>query len=393
MPNQAMLAYLCAPVTAEEFLRDYFEKKPLLVQREDRHYYDDLLTWGMIDNVITTMHLSHPQIAMADARGGLTKEDYCYPSGLIDAARLYQRYADGSSIILGNLESNLPSMANLCRSMEAEMSQRFQTNIYVTPPGSQGLRSHWDSHDVFVLQISGEKHWTLYDTPITLPFRAMRFDPAVDKAKEPTLDFTLKAGEMLYVPRGVMHDASTHDSHSMHITVGVLNTSWMELVLEAAAAVGTKHPEFRQTLPPGFTHPNFDRTAARAHFKQLLELIMAHADFDSAFDHFADDLVSTRHSLLEGQLEQVTRLGELHAGTVCSPRPALLYRLRTDDEHVTLSCYGGNVTLPIFAAEPLTYALETPRYTVADLPGDLDDDAKLVLIRRLVREGLVRMVF
>ena len=46
-----------------------------------------------------------------------------------------------------------------------------------------------------------------------------------------------------------------------------------------------------------------------------------------------------------------------------------------------------------FAAEPLRYALETERYTVADLPGDLDDDAKLVLIRRLVREGLVRVLF
>ena len=207
------------------------------------------------------------------------------------------------------------------------------------------------------------------------------------------MDFTLKAGEMLYVPRGVMHDASTEDSHSMHITIGVLNTSWMELVLEAAAAVGTQHPGFRQTLPPGFTHPNFDRTAARAHFKQLLQLIVDHADFDSTFDHFADDLISTRHSLLEGQLEQVTRLGEFSATSVCSPRPALLYRLRQDAEHVTLSCYGGNVTLPAFAAEPLRYALETERYTVADLPGDLDDDAKLVLIRRLVREGLVRVLF
>ncbi|MCA9534976.1 MAG: hypothetical protein KC593_14895 [Myxococcales bacterium] len=391
MPTNAMLSYICAPLGADVFLRDYFEKKPCLVQRDDRNYYDKLLTWEMIDKVITTLHLSHPQITMADARGHLTKEDYTYPSGLIDAGRLYQNYADGSSIILGNLESHLPSMSNLCRSMEADMSQRFQANIYVTPPGSQGLRSHWDSHDVFVLQISGEKEWVIYDTPVELPFRAMRFDPEVDQPKEKTMEFTLKAGEMLYVPRGVMHDASTKDSHSMHITVGVLNTSWMEVVLEAAAAVGTKFPDFRQALPPGYTAANFDRTAARAHFKQLLQKIVEHADFDSALDTFADDLISTRHSLLEGQLEQVTRLSELTIDSRCSPRPALLYRVRKDDEHVTVSCYGGNLTLPIFAAEPLEYALETESYTVGDLPGDLDDDGKLVLIRRLVREGLVKV--
>jgi ribosomal protein L16 Arg81 hydroxylase len=389
-----MLSYLCGPVTAEDFLENYFEKKPCLVQREDRNYYDKLLTWEMIDKVITTLHLSHPQITMADARGGLSKEDYTYPSGLIDAARLYQRYADGSSIILGNLESHLPSMSNLCRSMEADMSQRFQANIYVTPPSSQGLRSHWDSHDVFVLQISGEKQWVIYDTPVELPFRAMRFDPDVDLPKEKTMEFTLKAGEMLYVPRGVMHDASTSDdSHSMHITVGVLNTSWMELVLEAAASVGTQFPDFRQALPPGYTDPNFDRKAAREHFKSLLQKIVEHADFDSALDTFADDLISTRHSLLEGQLEQVTRLPELSLDSRCAPRPALLYRVRKDEEHVTVSCYGGNLTLPIFAAEPLEFALQTDSYTVADLPGDLDDGGKLVLIRRLVREGLVQVAY
>ena len=129
MPTNAMLSYICAPLGADVFLRDYFEKKPCLVQRDDRNYYDKLLTWEMIDKVITTLHLSHPQITMADARGHLTKEDYTYPSGLIDAGRLYQNYADGSSIILGNLESHLPSMSNLCRSMEADMSQRIMASL------------------------------------------------------------------------------------------------------------------------------------------------------------------------------------------------------------------------------------------------------------------------
>ncbi len=386
-----MLSYICHPHTADDFVTNYFEKKPLLIRRTDPNYYEKLLNWEMIDHVITTLHLSHPQISMVDSRTRLDPKEYCYPSGLIDAARLYQRYADGASIILGNLESGLPSMSNLCRSMEAEMSQRFQANIYVTPPHSQGLRSHWDSHDVFVMQISGEKKWMLYDTPVELPFRAMHFDPEIYKPNEPTMDFTLKAGDMLYVPRGVMHDACTEDVHSMHITLGVLYTSWMELLLEAAAAVGTEHASLRESLPAGFARPDFDRTEARATFKRLLNQIVEHADFDRALDHFADDLVSTRHSLLEGQLAQITRIGELSLDTVCRPRPNLLYRLRKTDEHVVLSCYGGNITLPIFASEPLEYALETKGFKVGALPGDLDDDGKLVLVRRLVREGLVMM--
>lgn len=384
-----MLSFICAPHSAETFLAEYFEKRPLLIRRDDPVYYADLLTWDMIDRVITTMHLKHPQISMVDSRTRLPQEEYCYPSGLIDAARLYQRYADGSSMVLANLESALPTMADLCRSMEAEMSQRFQANIYVTPPGAQGLRSHWDSHDVFVLQIEGEKKWVLYDTPVELPFRAMHFDPEVDKPKEPTMEFTLRAGDMLYLPRGMMHDASTEGSHSMHITLGVLYTAWMELILEAAAKLGTQDPRFREALPAGFARPDFDRAAARETFTSLLQTLAENADFDSALDHFADDLISTRHSLLKGQLGQINRLAELTIESRCEPRPNLLYRIRADEERVTLSCYGGKMSLPVFAREPIEFALSGGPFVVKDLPGGLDDAGQLVLVRRLIREGLL----
>ena len=62
--------------------------------------------------------------------------------------------------MLNKLEGSLPSLIDLCRSMEREFSCRFQCNIYVTPGGSaQGLKTHYDTHDVFVLQIEGTKHW------------------------------------------------------------------------------------------------------------------------------------------------------------------------------------------------------------------------------------------
>ena len=38
----------------------------------------------------------------------------------------------------------------------------------------------------------------------------------------------------------------------------------------------------------------------------------------------------------------------------------------------------------------MRYALETHRFRVRDLPGNLDDSGKEVPVRRLIREGLVR---
>src|SRR5690606_3957572 len=110
-----------------------------------------------------------------------------------------------------------------------------------------------------------------------------------------TMQFDLHPGDMVYVPRGVMHDATSAEGDSCHITLGVLPTTWTDLLLEAVARVGLEDSELRRSLPVGFAHAGFDRTKARATFRDLLRRVVEKADADAALDHFAEDLVSTRH--------------------------------------------------------------------------------------------------
>lgn len=387
------LARLISPSSPEAFFDAKFESGVLHVPREDRTYYHSLLRMPDIDRVLTTLHLSHPAVTMVNAAKELSADDYTYQSGLIDAARLYQQYAEGGTIVLNNLEGSLPSLMDLCRSMEREFSCRFQCNIYVTPGGSaQGLRTHYDTHDVFVLQIEGKKHWRIYDTPVERPFRGQEFTPDKYQPGALTMEFDLHPGDMVYVPRGVMHDATSGESDSCHITLGVLPTSWTDLLLEAVARVALEDSELRRSLPVGYARQGFDRSAARTRFRDLLERVIAKADLDAALDHFAEDLVSTRHPLLYGQMQQIHKLPGLSVDDRASARPNLLYFLDRTDEQVSLAAYGGRITLPIHAAEPLEYALTHEGYRIGDLPGELDDPGKLVLIRKLVREGLVEIL-
>src|SRR5690606_6203144 len=103
-------ARLIHPASPEVFLASTFENEVLHVPRDDRGYYGSLLGLDDIDRVLTTLHLSHPAVTMVNAAKELTAADYTYPSGLIDAARLYQEYADGGTIVLNNLEGSLPSL-------------------------------------------------------------------------------------------------------------------------------------------------------------------------------------------------------------------------------------------------------------------------------------------
>ena len=82
----------------------------------------------------------------------------------------------------------------------------------------------------------------------------------------------------------------------------------------------------------------------------------------------------------------------LFADDRAGPRPSLLFHLEKDDERVRVMAYGGQISLPVHAAESLEFALTTDEYRIGDIPGDLDDPGKLVLIKKLVREGLVEVL-
>lgn len=389
MASTYTFSKLIAPMTKEQFLREHWEQKPLVVRREERSYYAELLSVKKLEHVITSQVLSRETCFIANAARQVDASEYTHPDGIVDPSRLFQQFADGGTIVFNQLHTLLPELAELCRSLEREISCRFQTNIYLSPNQAQGFPAHYDSHDVFVLQVHGTKHWLVYDTPIELPFKGQPFRREETKPGAVTMEFDLRPGDMLYLPRGMMHDAQTREGETAHITLGALTTSWTELLLEVVAKLALSDVDFRRALPPGFAQTGFDRTASRAQLRSLLERVLERGDLDQAMDHFADELVSTRRALLDGQLEQIMSLGEVTIDHRAGARPNLVYRYVLRDEQIVVSCYGSEMRMPAHAAEALLYALETPDFRIAELPGDLDDAGKVVLIKRLVREGMV----
>ncbi len=385
------LQWILDPVARDAFFDAYWEARPLVVSREAPDYFDPLLSLDEIDRVITTLNLSHPELQLVSAAEDIRAPQYTYRSGMVDVAKLFQYFADGATIILPQLHTRVPALAAFCRALEREFSARFQTNIYMTPGNAQGFKPHYDTHDVFVLQIAGSKNWQIFETPVELPLKGQHFDSAVHPLGRVTQSFTLHPGDLLYVPRGLVHDATSNDEISLHVTTGVMANTWTDLMLDALSAAALKDPAFRKALPPGFAGDGFDRSAARTAFSSMVERFAASADLDEVLDHFVDDLVSSRHPMLQGQMAQLARLESLAADSVAGVRPGLIYRLTDSPQSVRIDCYGKEISLPAHAAPAVRFALESDCFQVSDLPGDLDDEGRLVLIRRLVREGLIAL--
>jgi ribosomal protein L16 Arg81 hydroxylase len=382
--------WLIEPVPPEVFFKDYYEKKPVLIAGKDPAKFSSLLSVEAIDRYLATGAPCHPDVFLVDAARELKPADYTFPdSGRIDLPRAYQLFASGATISLSQMHERVASLAALCRAMEHTFSSHFQTNIYVSARNAQGFKTHYDSHDVFVLQVSGSKHWTLYDTLIELPLRGQGFDPEKHIPGPPTQELTIHAGDVFYCPRGLFHAARATDEVSLHITLGLIGKTWADVMVEAISEACLASPTFRGHLPVGFAKPGFDRREAEAIFQSLVDRFTRGAKLGAILDKFAENFVTARHPSFEGCLTELDSPPPVTAGSRFAARPHLVYLLRQEGANVVVLFGSTQITLPAFTRDALAFALNGVAFRVSDMPGPLDDAGKIVLVQRLIREGML----
>ena len=388
------LARMLDPQPVDAFFRDHWERAPLVLRRDRPGAFSGLLSLGDIDRYLGANDLHHPSVSLVDHRRKIAPEEYTFPSGLIDVVKLFKLYDAGATMVLAQLEAHHQPLFECVRALEHDLSTRFQANVYLTPGNAQGFHPHYDSHDVFVAQVEGSKRWMLYDHAVELPLRRQEFDPKETACGPLSQEFDLAPGDLLYIPRGLMHDARTSEGggHSLHVTFGALFTSWTELIAEALGRWALSDVHGRRSLPPAFAREAAASPAAKAYLVESLRRFAdaAEADAEALLEHFARDLVGTRHARLPGQFAQLAGLGALDLDSPVGRRPGAVLRVDADGERVTLSCYGTDLTFPAHAADALRFAVAHERFTARDLPTSLDDAGRMVLLRKLIKEGVLR---
>ncbi|MCB1396814.1 MAG: hypothetical protein H6898_10095 [Rhodobacter sp.] len=383
-----------APITPEQFFSEYFEKKHLVIRRGTPDYYGPLLTVADIDRVLTTTMLPVEDMNMVNNGTRIEAEEYSMPSGFVDPVRAAQQFSTGGTIILPGLHRRLPNLAAYCRDLETVFSCDLQTNIYFTPDNAQGFKTHYDSHDVIVLQTHGSKTWKIYDSPMVLPLRSQAFDPKGFEAGNVIDTFVLNAGDMCYIPRGVVHDAIATDEMSLHVTTGLLTPRWIDLLVEAIVEQAHQDPALRCAVPPGYANEGFDMAGALAQFRDLMARAASGIDPARTLENFGAEFRRRRTPVVPGQFLQHVGADAIVPGTTVARRDALIYRIaRFEDpegDEVVLDVYGTEVAFPAHVEPALRDAMARPGpFAVGDLVGGLDDDGQAVLVRRLVREGVL----
>lgn len=383
---------LLSPHTLEEFLESHFEQNPLLIRRGRADYFQPILTMQDLDHALSALNLRSHQISLVEygSESPIGPGDYLTPTGIADPARVSALFSQGATVIFQQAHRYLPKLAAFCAELEAKFTHQFQTNVYLTPPSSQGFGIHYDTHDVFVLQVAGSKSWKLYSTPIELPLENQPYDSAIHHTGLVTSEFEMDEGDVLYIPRGLMHEAISTVATSLHITLGALTYTWSDLMSQALASAASADPAFRKGLPPGFAKTNFDRSMSKSHFSDLLDRLKE-TDFDDQFDGIADHFLGTRSLPLPGQLTAMDPSLPIGENDRFKPRKHLIYKLSHEPNtgQIVLRAHGIEMTLPGALEDGLRFALEQPIYCAADIPLALSAADKIKLVKRLLLEGLI----
>jgi ribosomal protein L16 Arg81 hydroxylase len=387
------LSQLIHPLDEETFRQDYWERRPLVMHRDDPGYYADLLTLDDVDHVLSLTGIGLDSVRVVlDGNETPVAKLASEGSGINVLEALYERYRVGSTIVLNALEQRWEPLQQLSRALGAELSCRIQMNVYCTPASSQGFAPHYDMHDVFVAQVHGSKHWRLASQPYRLPLEGTPYDKS-RPAPDPEQEVDLCAGDVMYLPRGTVHWATSGAGASAHITIGVHPVLYSQVISDALRDLFAEDVRFRKGFPAGFAADASRQREAADALAELLDVVRAKLSPQDMVAASAKRAASMGLPALRHHLIDLEQLDAVTPGTSVRRRPGQRWHLTVTDDVASLDFHDKTVQLPASVADAVQYVAESngEGFTPADIPGDLDEPGRLVLVRTLLREGFLTL--
>ncbi|MFF5173499.1 cupin domain-containing protein [Micromonospora sp. NPDC000089] len=405
VPSAAAAALArCVSVEPAKFAAAYWGRAPLLSRAAELPNptgFTDLLSPDDADELLSRRGLRTPFLRVA--RDGQLVPAARWTGGggagaeigdqVLDE-RVLEQYAAGATLVLQGLHRIWPALVDFTRDLGTALAQPLQVNAYLTPPASQGFATHYDTHDVFVLQVDGRKHWRIHPPVLPDPLERQPWGGRADEVSATAegtaaLDVVLEPGDALYLPRGWLHSAQAQESSSLHLTVGIRALTRYAMV-EELLALAAEDARLRAGLP--FGTDVADPDAIEPELTETVEALrdwLLRADPGAVAARLRARAWPAARPAPIRPLAQAAALAALDADSRIAPRAGLRWQLvPAGAERVALRLFDRTITLPAVCEPALRALLDGTVVRVGDLPG-LDDDAdRLVLARRLLREAV-----
>jgi hypothetical protein len=346
--------------------------------------FEDLLSLDDVDRYLTTAALRTPFFRLVKAGDEIPESAYTRSgrtgsrqvTGIANPARVAALFEDGATIVLQGLHRWSDPVARFCRDLELELGHPCQVNAYITPPGAQGLDLHEDAHDVFVLQAFGRKRWEVHAAP--------------NEAEREPLDVEVTSGDTIYLPAGTPHAARAQDVLSGHLTVGVHVTPWREVL---TGVVGRMTAELDDPVAAGWTD-DIEGFAGELR-ERLAALASALGDVDAGTEagERRERFLSNRAQLARGTIAERAAAIVVDDATVVVRRPGAVCEVTRRADRLVVLLGDRRLEMPPWVERAVRHIAQLDGdgdLVVGELAHALPDaPSRAVLVRRLIREGLL----
>jgi ribosomal protein L16 Arg81 hydroxylase len=389
-------ADLIHPVTIDNFVDEYWEKQVLHIKRDDPEFFSSLFSIDDLDKLLEYSRPRGSSLRVVKSQQPLNPTIYENQDGSLNLNQLYAAYADGYTIVVNEIQRFWDPIKAMIQNTRAFTSHNAVANLYLTPENEKALSPHYDSHDVFALQISGEKHWIVYDdthfkTPLLHSFQPIFQREQLTGARE----ITLKAGDIMYIPRGVPHEAYTTDSSSMHITFGVHSTQWLDLITKSLLHLSQTNIELRQALPIGFLNSDIDAVLPpnfEVDFIGILQKALTRESIKGSLTIIGEEFRTKEQPKPDGHFSNLDKLNHITLDSQLRKRDNISSKVTNNVSGARILFQGNTIKGPSQIATTLDFISQHEgAFYVNEIPY-LSDENKLKLAKRLVRGGLLKIV-
>ena len=217
-----VLEDVIAPLDRDRFVSTYWTRSHLHLKGQ-KGRFSSLLSWDDLNNILEWQRPSPLQLRLYHDGRKIDPQFYIdNPSSepRLNAGFLTAALSEGASLVLDDVQAIVPRIARLTAALQDNLRASTIANLYVGSGRQKAFNLHWDPQEVFILQLSGRKHWQVHAPTNTHP---MKGDPEqVPEPNGPPLwTGILEDGDMLYLPRGYWHLVTPIGEPSLHLNIAV----------------------------------------------------------------------------------------------------------------------------------------------------------------------------
>lgn len=385
------LAQILHPISIATFFKEYYEQKHLVIRKKNKEAFKNILTVEDLDKMFYSVSNHHPQFRLADNSSDEVPDPKTYTvknSDLIDPIKFVKSFRTGATLVMSNLEHKIAGCRSLTNEFEAFFKHRTQTNIYLTPKDAQGFATHYDSHDVFILQFEGSKNWRIYNNAMPLADKSSAFVKEGFVPGPIEDEFTLEQGDVLYIPRGIVHDAYCTHENSGHITTGLLGKTWAEHLGELLLERSKNHIALRR-----FT--KFHEVNGVSYEQEKIEVVKTLKQLIHQLEQdeeLIDDFYSRQKSISKGHLLQMLDIDAINKTSKIRLTEKHKMRISKNDDILSIKFYDINLKMPVIAESFLASLFATEKYKmVKDIDCTIDEESRVLMAKELSKIGALEV--